>query len=116
MTLECIAFVKARLSEQFLMSDLGPLRYFLTIEVSSTSNGFLISQWKYIQDLACSALADEHIVQAPMELNVHLRASDDEVSIFRIRHANVIFRSGWAADWRQRRGARTRRLCGGAAR
>ena len=90
MTLECIAFVKARLSEQFLMSDLGLLRYFLTIEVSSTSNGFLISQWKYIQDLlACSALADEHIVQAPMELNVHLRASDGEVSVFRIRHANV---------------------------
>ena len=33
---EYIAFVKARLSEQFLMSDLGPLRYFLGIEVSST--------------------------------------------------------------------------------
>ena len=28
---EYIAFVKARLSEQFLMSDLGPLRYFLGI-------------------------------------------------------------------------------------
>ena len=27
-----IAFVKARLSEQFLMSDLGPIRYFLGIE------------------------------------------------------------------------------------
>ena len=30
---EYIAFVKARLSEQFLMSNLGPLRYFLGIEV-----------------------------------------------------------------------------------
>ena len=38
-----IAFVKARHSE-FLMSDLGPLRYFLGIEVSSTSDGFFISQ------------------------------------------------------------------------
>ena len=46
-----IAFVKARLNEQFLMSDLGPLRYFLGIEVSSTSDGFFISQEKYIQDL-----------------------------------------------------------------
>jgi hypothetical protein len=27
--LEYIAFVKARLSEQFLMPDLGPFRYFL---------------------------------------------------------------------------------------
>jgi hypothetical protein len=40
---EYIAFVKARLREQFLMTDLGPLRYFLGIEVSSTSDGFYIS-------------------------------------------------------------------------
>jgi len=39
-----IAFVKARLSEQFLMSDLGPLRYFLGIKVSSTPQGFYLSQ------------------------------------------------------------------------
>ena len=45
---EYISFVKARLSEQFLMSDLGPLRYFLGIEVSSTSDAFFISQEKYI--------------------------------------------------------------------
>jgi hypothetical protein len=38
---EYIAFVKARLSDQFLMSDLGPLRYFLGIEFSSSSKGFL---------------------------------------------------------------------------
>ena len=38
-----IAFVKARLSEQFLMSGLGPLRYFLGIEVSSTPQGFYLS-------------------------------------------------------------------------
>ena len=42
-----IAFVKARHSE-FLMSDIGPLRYFLETEVSSTFNGFFISQEKYI--------------------------------------------------------------------
>lgn len=46
-----IAFVKARLCEQFLMSDLGPLRYFLGIEVSSSSDGFFLSQEKYIHDL-----------------------------------------------------------------
>ena len=38
---EYIAFVKARLREQFLMTDLGPLRYFLGIEVSSTSDGLV---------------------------------------------------------------------------
>jgi hypothetical protein len=37
---EYIAFVKVRLSDQFLMSDLGPLRYFLGIEIFSTPEGF----------------------------------------------------------------------------
>jgi hypothetical protein len=41
---EFIAFIKTCLSEQFLMSDLDPLHYFLGIEVSSISHGFFISQ------------------------------------------------------------------------
>jgi hypothetical protein len=40
---EYIAFVKARLSDQFFMSDLGPLRYFLGIEISFTHEGFFLS-------------------------------------------------------------------------
>ena len=76
---EYIAFVKARLSEQFLMSDLGPLRYFLGIEVSSTPEGFYLSQEQYIQNLLDRAgLTDHQTVETPMELNVHLRATDGE--------------------------------------
>jgi hypothetical protein len=76
---EYIAFIKARLREDFLMTDLGPLRYFLGIEVSSTPDDFYISQEKYIQDLlARAALGDERIVETPMELNVQLRASDGD--------------------------------------
>jgi hypothetical protein len=41
---EYITFVKAHLSNQFLISDLGPLRYFLGIEISSTPDGFFLSQ------------------------------------------------------------------------
>ena len=33
------------------MSDLDPLRYFLRIEISSTFDGFFLSQKKYIQNL-----------------------------------------------------------------
>ncbi|CAM8948005.1 unnamed protein product [Rhodiola kirilowii] len=36
-----IAIVKEKLGTQFLMNVLGPLHYFLEIEVSSTSEGFL---------------------------------------------------------------------------
>jgi hypothetical protein len=53
-----IAFVKARLSDQFLMSDLGPLRYFLGIEI--TLGGFFLSQEKYIQDLLDRASLTDH--------------------------------------------------------
>ena len=38
-----IDFVKQLLSETFLMSDLGPLRYFLSLEVTSTSDGIFLS-------------------------------------------------------------------------
>uniref|UniRef100_A0ACD5ZJM6 Uncharacterized protein n=1 Tax=Avena sativa TaxID=4498 RepID=A0ACD5ZJM6_AVESA len=76
---EYIAFVKARLRDQFLMTDLGPLRYFLGIEVSSTSDGFYISQEKYIQDLlARAALGDERTVEIPMELNVKLQPTNGD--------------------------------------
>jgi hypothetical protein len=74
---EYIAFVKARLNEQFLMSDLGPLRYFLGIEFSSTPSGIYLSQEKYIQDLlARSSLTDTRTVETPLELNLQLRATD----------------------------------------
>jgi hypothetical protein len=77
--LEYIAFVKAHLSDQFLMSDLGPLRYFLGIEFSSTPEGFLLSQEKYIHDLLERAsLTDHQTVETPMELNVHLVDTNGE--------------------------------------
>jgi hypothetical protein len=37
---EYIDFVKTHLSDQFLMSDLSPLRYFLAIEIPSMTKGF----------------------------------------------------------------------------
>jgi hypothetical protein len=77
--LEYIAFVKTRLSDQFLMSDLGPLRYFLGIEISSTFEGFLLSQEKYIQDLIDRASLTDHLTaETLMELNVHLTPTDGE--------------------------------------
>jgi hypothetical protein len=76
--LEYIAFVKTRLSDQFLMPDLDPLRYFLRIEIS-TPGGVFLSQEKYIQDLLNRvSLTDHRTAETPMELNVHLVATDGE--------------------------------------
>jgi hypothetical protein len=70
---EYVAFVKAHLSDQFLMSDLGPLRYFLGIEISFTLEGFFLSQEKYIHDLLDRAsLTNYRTAETPMELNVTL--------------------------------------------
>jgi hypothetical protein len=45
---EYISFVKALLSDLFLMSHIGSLCYFLRIDGSSTSDSFFISQERYI--------------------------------------------------------------------
>jgi hypothetical protein len=72
-----IVFVKERLREQFMMSDLGPLSYFLGIEVTMTSHGYYLSQHKYLQDLiARSGLSDTRTATTPMELNLQLRPND----------------------------------------
>jgi hypothetical protein len=40
-----------KLDQEFAIKDLGPLHYFLGIEVHSTASGLLLSQRKYIDDL-----------------------------------------------------------------
>ena len=56
-----IDFVKHHLQQQFQMTDLGPLSYFLGIEFSFTSTGFQLSQQRYTSDLLARAtLSDSH--------------------------------------------------------
>ena len=86
-----IAFVKKRLSDKFLMSDMGPLRYFLGIEVTSTPEGYYLSQGKYIQELfARACLTDQRTVDTPMELGVHLRLIDGEPLEDSTRYCNLV--------------------------
>jgi hypothetical protein len=88
---EYIAFVKAHLSDQFLMSDLDPLRYFLGIEISSTPKGFFSSQEKYIHDLInCASLTDHQTAETPMELSVHLVATDGEPLEDHTRYCHIV--------------------------
>ena len=46
------------LKQQFALKDLGTLHYFLGIEVLWSSNGVLLTQQKYIQDLIQKAKMD----------------------------------------------------------
>ncbi|WVZ92005.1 hypothetical protein U9M48_038104 [Paspalum notatum var. saurae] len=72
-----ISRVKQQLSEQFQMSDLGPLSYFLGIEVLQSAKGSYLSQSKYIKDLvARSGLSDRRTSVTHMDLHLKLSLSD----------------------------------------
>ena len=59
------------------MSDLGPLSYFLGIEVLHSPKGYYLSQSKYIQDLlARSGITDSRIAATLMDLHLQLRPTD----------------------------------------
>ena len=72
-----IIHVKQQLGEQFQMSDLGPLSYFLGIEVLHSSKGYYLSQSKYIRDLiARSGITDSRTAATPMDLHLQLRPTE----------------------------------------
>jgi hypothetical protein len=55
------------------MKVLGPLNYFLGLEISSSSDGYYLTQAKYISDLLSQAnLTDSKIADTPTELNTRL--------------------------------------------
>ena len=74
---EHIFVLKKQLGEQFQMSDLGPLSYFLGIEVQHSPKGYFLCQSKYTEDLiGCSGISDNRIADTPMDLHLQLRPTD----------------------------------------
>jgi hypothetical protein len=67
------------LSQHFEMKDLGTLNYFLGLKVTSSSDGYYLSQAKYVSDLLSKAdLTNSKTVSTPLELNVKLNDIDNE--------------------------------------
>ena len=61
------------------MKDLGPLNYFLDLEVSSSIDGYYLTQAKYTSDLISRAsITDSKIVDTPIEYNCCLNSHDGE--------------------------------------
>lgn len=68
-----ITSLQSFLQKSFCMKDLGPVTYFLGIEVHRCSKGIYLSQKKYIDDLVSQAhLIDDKEIATPLELNVKL--------------------------------------------
>lgn len=70
--------MKEHLNKLFRIKDLGPLKYFLGIEVAHSAEGIVLSQRKYTLDiLEESGLQGGRPSDFPMEQNLHLHKNDD---------------------------------------
>ena len=71
--------LKHFLGRQFEMKDLGPLNYFLSLQVSSSADGYYLTKAKYTFDLISRAsITDSKIVDTPIEYNCRLNSHDGE--------------------------------------
>lgn len=50
-SLSYIATTKKKLHSKFMIKDLGPLKYFLGLEIARSSDGTIINQQNFILDL-----------------------------------------------------------------
>ncbi|CAH9072350.1 unnamed protein product [Cuscuta epithymum] len=88
-----ISQIKHYLHEQFTIKDLGPLKYFLGIEVARSSSGIVLSQRKYALDiLQESGMLGSRPSTTPMEQNLKLRPDDDSALIDAAMYRRLIGR------------------------
>ena len=70
---QLIEQLQQRLQSSFHMKDLGPLQYFLSLEVQHCPTSVLLYQHKYTQKLlSLAGLSDTKLVLTPMEVNLKL--------------------------------------------
>ncbi|KAL0559260.1 hypothetical protein IC582_003857 [Cucumis melo] len=93
---QAISDLQHYLGQHFEMKDLGSLNYFLGLEVSRRSDGYLLSQAKYAYDLlARSGITDSNTTSTPLDPNVHLTPYDgvplENVSLYRQLVGSLIY-------------------------
>ncbi|KAK2999762.1 hypothetical protein RJ639_024294 [Escallonia herrerae] len=82
--------------QNFLMKDLGVLSYFLGLEISSSVDGYTLSQAKYASDLlSCAGLTDRKTAPTPLEPNVKLTHFDGsplpDVTLYRQLVGSLVY-------------------------
>ncbi|KAB2620734.1 hypothetical protein D8674_037714 [Pyrus ussuriensis x Pyrus communis] len=90
---EAIQRLKQFLHHQFRIKDLGPLKYFLGIEVARSQQGISISQRKYVLDILDDVgLLGACPVDFPMEQDLKLRPTDGELLKDPTRYRRIVGR------------------------
>ncbi|RVX20811.1 Retrovirus-related Pol polyprotein from transposon RE1 [Vitis vinifera] len=89
------------LSREFEMKDLGPLKYFLGIEVSRTSERIFLSQRKYALDLLQeTGMSGCQPVNTPIEEGLKLCVEPNQVSTDKRRYQRLVGRLMYLAHTR----------------
>lgn len=90
-TVEEMQRIKASLSKNFKMKDLGSLHYCLGISVEQHEDGIKLSQKQYIEKLLERyGLQDANPVSTPMDLNVKLVANDGSNPVEVAKYQSVV--------------------------
>ena len=75
-----IKSIQASLRDSFHMKDLGPLHYFLGLEVHQSPKGLFLNQHKYTSDIIELAdLHDSSPVDTPIKVNLKLSKDDGDL-------------------------------------
>lgn len=75
-----VIILKTKLSKEFKLKDLEPLRYFLDLEVARPSAGISVCQPKYALELLVDTrYLESKLVFAPMEPNLKLFQDDGDL-------------------------------------
>ena len=83
--------LSAALAREFEIKALGPLRYFLGLEVTYSSRGIFVSQQKYIVDfLKLTGMADCAPVRTPIDPNVKLGAGEDSPPVDHYQYQQLV--------------------------
>ncbi|RVW13780.1 Retrovirus-related Pol polyprotein from transposon RE1 [Vitis vinifera] len=89
------------LSREFEMKDLGPLKYFLGIEVSRSSEGIFLSQRKYALDLLQeTGMSGCQPINTPIEEGLKLCVEPNQVSTDKGRYQRLVGRLMYLAHIR----------------